>query len=136
MRQIFQKLPPVSLCKNIIHSYGFDNLANSSWISREDSVRELHYYSFLELIETQLRSYYLPCKQVRFLDNMTPKKSITIIRHLCKVLNLRLTSKEKYTGVRKHIFYKISQTTPKQQPRRIGKEAKTITKQPVEVLFD
>ena len=45
----------------------------------------------------EIKPYYLPCKSKVYFDKINFKKIITIIRHLLRLYNYKLCSKEKYS---------------------------------------
>ena len=61
----------------------------------------------LNNIKYLLIDYYIPCKKKIYLDIMTTKKAITILRQLLKLYNYSLESHEKYNNSKKIIVYTI-----------------------------
>ena len=55
-----------------------------------------------------LEEYYLPCKARLYLDDMTEKKSITILRQVLRLFKYHITSKERNMNTKKVIFYTIN----------------------------
>ena len=61
-------------------------------------------------LESELRKYYLPCKQKIYFNNiniLTNKEAITILRQLLKIHDYDLNSREKFIKGTKYSIYKI-----------------------------
>ena len=72
-------------------------------------------------IRDLLEEYYLPCKKKVYLDNLTLKKCITILRQLVKLYDYILKSNEKYIKGEKIIIYYIVPISMKTQNNKIEK---------------
>jgi hypothetical protein len=55
-----------------------------------------------------LEEYYLPCKARLYLDDMTEKKSITVLRQVLRLFKYHINSKERNINTKKIIFYSIA----------------------------
>ena len=55
----------------------------------------------------ELSIYYLPCKKKKYIDNMTSKRLITILRQLGRIFNYSLKAQERYINNEKVLFYSL-----------------------------
>ena len=58
-------------------------------------------------ISDKFKDYYLPCKYKIYLQNISIKKSITLLRQLLKLYDYNVKSNEKYIKGEKIIVYQI-----------------------------
>lgn len=56
----------------------------------------------------ELKSYYIQCKHKLYLENLTEKKTITLLRQLLRTHDYELKTKEKYDNGKKFLLYTIS----------------------------
>lgn len=104
INQLFKIKPSIELVKQICSYFNvnLDNLeANNSF-----TINSLNII-YLDEIKKKLNDYYIPCKQKIYLNNITKKKTITILRQLLKLYNFNLNSKEIYENTKKIISYTI-----------------------------
>ncbi len=62
---------------------------------------EMNTIDKLNKIKDDLYQYYLPCKAKVYIENITLKKSITILRQFLKVHNYTLISKKNILKMKK-----------------------------------
>ena len=55
-----------------------------------------------------LKKYYVKCKHRIYLENLTEKKIITLLRQLLRIHDYELKAKEKYENGKKYLLYTIS----------------------------
>ena len=55
----------------------------------------------------ELGKHYLPCKKRVYIDDITPKKLITIVKQCLRIYECKLISQEKYIAGCKQIIYRI-----------------------------
>ena len=63
-------------------------------------------------LKSELEKYYLPCKARTYLNDLTPKNVITILRQVVKNHGYEVYSREKYIRGDKFIIYQL---IPKEQ---------------------
>ena len=63
----------------------------------------------LNNIKYLLKDYYIPCKKKIYLDEISQKRAITILKQLLKLYNYTLKSEEKYNNSKKIIIYIITE---------------------------
>lgn len=107
INQLFKLKPSKEILKEILQyiNINIDNIDNKSF-----SIKDL-YENKIEakfvLIKEKLGPYYLPCKRNVYLENLTIKKFITILRQLLKLYNYKLQSHDKYINGNKYLIYSI-----------------------------
>ena len=96
INQIFRDMVPKELILLLLSKLNIDSFEDNKQISYkliDDNIDEV------KIILEDIKEYYLPCKsKIYFYDlNNNSKKIITIIRHLLKLYDYKLESKEKYS---------------------------------------
>ena len=111
INQIFREIVPkelILLLLSKINITSFDDNKNISYKLIEDNIYDI------QSIMLEIKEYYLPCKsKIYFSDiDINSKKIITIIRHLLKLYDYTLYSKEKYSkeNKKKYIEFTIRET--------------------------
>ena len=104
--QLFKSIPPDSVIDKVIKTFGLTSIHDLYEFSKEDILENKTVEKLYEL-KSELEKYYLPCKARTYLNDITPKNSITILRQLLRVKNYGVKSKEKYIRSEKSIIYKI-----------------------------
>jgi len=104
--QLFKSIPPDSLINSVIQAFGLSSVNDSSEFSKEDILLNNTVQKLYDL-KTELDKYYLPCKGRTYLNDITPKNSITILRQLLRIKHFGVKSKEKYIRSEKSIIYKL-----------------------------
>ena len=64
-------------------------------------------------MKNELEECYLPCKSRTYLNSLTEKNVITILRQILKTRNYTITSREKYMKGCKFIIYSLINQTNK-----------------------
>jgi len=98
---------PVEILIELLNCYGLKDLNDKHTFKKQDLV----YLGTVKKINEMkhiLEEYYLPCKARLYLDDMTEKKSITILRQVLRLFNHHITSKERNINTKKVIFYTIN----------------------------
>lgn len=106
INQLFKKKPSIEIVEKIVQSFGLKDLNDDSFFSKKD----LEQNNLLEKIRDQVKvlgEYYLPCKSKIYLENITYKRSITILRQCIKLYDYIIKSKEQYLKSEKLIIYQI-----------------------------
>lgn len=104
--QLFKKLPDYNMIINIVELYGIKDLDINYKFTINDLIK-LNIVHKLNQCRNELNLYYLNCKFNKYVNNMTEKKSITVLRHFLKVINYKVVSKEKYSNNKKYLVYNI-----------------------------
>jgi hypothetical protein len=73
----------------------------------------------LNAIIPELKEHYINCKAKKYLENLDPKRAVTVLRQLLKSINYNLVSKEKYANGRKFLEYRVE---PLQKGSKVKKK--------------
>jgi hypothetical protein len=112
INQLFSQKPTEEIVLEILKCFGLQGLEDSKIFTKKD-LKESNLLESLENIKEQIGLYYLPCKKKKYLDNMTFKKSITLLRQFIKCFDYTLFSKEKYIQGEKYLTYQLMSTDKK-----------------------
>jgi hypothetical protein len=104
--QLFRITPDRNIVLKLLSFYGIDGFDDNRYFTKND-LESLKTIDNIHSLKDELYNYYIPCKSKIYLNNITEKKSITILRQFLKTHNYTLMSKEKYIQGVKHIIYKI-----------------------------
>lgn len=108
INQLFKIKPSKALLKEILQyiNIDLDDLDKKNCFSIKD-ITDNKIDTKFSLIKEKLDNYYLPCKKKIYLENLTIKKFITILRQLLKLYNYKLQTYDKYNNGNKYIIYYI-----------------------------
>jgi len=109
--------PPIELVQQILNLLLYNNnnnlnVSDTDNIYIEFSKKTLVQKNVINTIEPyieELKKYYLKCKHKKYLENLTEKKIITLLRQILKLHNYILISSEKYDNGIKYLAYVIKQ---------------------------
>ena len=104
--QIFKNKPVDEIIDLVLKCFGLKNINDKKYFSRID-LKKINTINKINNIKLELNKYYLPCKSKIYLNNLTEKKTITILRHFIKYKNYKLISREKYMNKTKIIIYQL-----------------------------
>jgi hypothetical protein len=105
--QLFKKNPSNELFSKVLKAFGLSGVDDNRCFSRKD----LEYIKTVDAIKAmkcELEECYLPCKSRTYLNSLTEKNVITILRQILKTRNYTITSREKYMKGCKFIIYSLS----------------------------
>jgi len=120
INQLFKKKPQKDLVEKVLNIFGLSDFEDSKNFTKKDLENNDTLNNMLS-IKALLEEYYLPCKRKVYLDNLTLKKCITILRQLVKLYDYMLKSNEKYIKGEKIIIYYIVPISMKNQNSKIEK---------------
>ena len=106
INQLFVDKPPLNFTIKIVKLLGFTSLKDK----KEITIQSMTKFNTLSKIEKELndlKTYYLPCKQKLFLENLNLKKCLTIARQLLKLYDYDIISTEKTINTKKILFYQL-----------------------------
>ena len=107
--QLFKVFPDAHFINKIALLYGIKGLDINYKFTLKD-LEKLDTVDKLNLLKDDMGNYYLNCKFKKYTDDLTEKKSITLLRHFLKVINYKVVSREKYSDNRKYLVYNIKNT--------------------------
>lgn len=104
--QLFKILPSVDFINKICELYGIKNL-DINYNFTIDSLKKFNTVEKLNNIKDDICAYYINCKCIKYMEDLTEKKSITILRHFLRVINYKVISREKYSEGKKYLQYNL-----------------------------
>jgi hypothetical protein len=109
VNQLFKTKPTIDVIIKICTFFGIDlnNIDKKKTFTKKelDDIKLKDKYDEIKLL---LINYYLPCKTKIYLEDMTIKKCITILRQIMKLYNYSVISSEHYNNSKKYIVYTIN----------------------------
>ena len=107
--QLFKQIPPKEFVEDVIKLYGPNGFDENYYFTLDDIIKN-DIVLKLTKIEDSLKKYYLCCK-LKNITNLTPKKTLTLLRQLLRPHNFKLQSCEKYKNGKKYILYNLKINT-------------------------
>jgi hypothetical protein len=104
--QLFKTTPTEQLCLEVLQCFGLKTLDDTTNFSKRD-LEILGTVKNIYLIKPKLEQFYIPCKARTYLNELSPKNCITILRQILKVFGRTVTSREKYIRSVKYVIYQI-----------------------------
>lgn len=104
--QLFRVLPDTEIIQTLLEIFGLTSLEDNNYFTKE-TMKESDTLSQFTDIKDTLSGYYLPCKAKVYLNDITDKKCITILRQFIKVHGYTLISKERYINRKKTCVYRL-----------------------------
>ena len=107
INQIFREIVPKELILLLLSKLNIDSFEDNKQISYkliDDNIDDI------KIILGEIKDYYLPCKSKIYFSeiDINSKKIITIIRHLLKLYDYTLYSKEKYSKEDKNKYIEFT----------------------------
>jgi len=103
--QLFKQIPPHEFVEDIIKLYGPNGFDVHYYFTLNDIIVN-NVIDNLNNRVNDLKKYYLPCKW-HYINNITPKKTLTILRQLLRPFKYKLISTEKYKTSTKYLLYNL-----------------------------
>lgn len=104
--QLFKTEPSDMLCLQVIKAFGLQSLDDTSSFSKKD-LEAIDTVSKLYELKSKLEECYIPCKARTYLNDITPKNAITILRQIMRCVDKKVISKEKYHRTSKYVIYQV-----------------------------
>tara|TARA_B100000401_G_C52477852_1_gene564317 strand:+ start:148 stop:534 length:387 start_codon:yes stop_codon:yes gene_type:complete len=123
--QIFKNIPTEEIINEVLKCFGLENINDKKYFSRND-LKKIKTIENINKIKKKLLEFYLPCKSKIYLNELTEKKTITILRHFIKYSQYKLNSKEIYMNKSKIIIYQLIQKDNFEYKPLILEDNKTI----------
>jgi len=115
--QLFRILPDIEIINSLLNAFGLTSLNDTKFFTKE-SLEENDTIEKINGMKDLLESYYLPCKAKNYMNNITEKRSITILRQFIKVHEYTLISKERYVNGKKMSVYRLIQDDKNSTPTK------------------
>jgi hypothetical protein len=106
INQLFVKHVTTDILQVVMQAFGLGGLDDRRSFSKLD-MQEMGTVEKIRELVPQLRDYYLPCKARVYLENITEKKAITILKQMLRLHAHTLMSRERNARHRKVILYQI-----------------------------
>ena len=105
--QLFKNIPTKEFVEDILKLFIPNGFQDSYYQFSRKMITEKNVIEKLNLLMPQLKEYYMNCKHKKYLENLDPKKCVTILRQLLRLYEYRVISMEKYHNGQKFLLYKI-----------------------------
>jgi len=109
--QLFKRKIPRHLVINLLKCFGLNDFNDKQKITFK-KIKILNVLENIKKIKKELKKYYIPCKAKIYLNNITYKKSLTILRQCIKNFGYKLNSQEKYSNGEKYNLYYLKSINP------------------------
>lgn len=128
INQLFNKPISDDLLKKVLSCFSLSSLEDSRVFSKYDM--ELNNtIDCIYNIKDELKKVYIPCKAKIYLENITIKRCITILRQIVKLYGYNVKSCERSITKKKYIAYQLV-------PINKTKKVKIIKKKILTIHFD
>jgi hypothetical protein len=105
--QLFKNIPSKEFVEDVLKLFIPNGFQDSYYQFSRKMINEKNVIEKLNLLMPQLKNYYMNCKHKKYLENLDPKKCVTILRQLLRLYDYRVVSIEKYHNGQKFLLYKI-----------------------------
>jgi hypothetical protein len=111
INQLFRTPVDEPVLHRLLMAFGIRDLADRRVFSKHDLV----FMRTLDMLREDgvldaLREYYIPCKARVYLDDVTEKKAITVLKQVLRLHDHVLIARERNVNNHKVIFYHIAAT--------------------------
>lgn len=107
--QLFRYTPPRDVLHKILEVFGLKDLDDNRNFTRND-MEKLNTLENICQMKSVLEEYYLPCKARTYLNDISYKNVITILRQIIRLYGYSVISREKYMKGDKFIIYQLIPT--------------------------
>jgi hypothetical protein len=128
--QLFRINPDSPIILSLLEAFGLDNLEDTRFFTKQNMI-EIETVQKITTLKKTLENYYLPCKSKDYLNNITEKRCITILRQFIKIFNYKCIGIEKSIQGKKCITYRLIYDNSDQLS-----PVKTKEKRPYILTFD
>lgn len=104
--QLFRVTPTTEMCEQVLSAFGLKSIDDTTNFSKKD-LEILGTVEKLYALKPKLEIHYLPCKARTYLNDISTKNCVTILRQILKTFDRTITSREKYIRGHKFVIYQI-----------------------------
>lgn len=124
INQLFLKTIDLETLKCLLECFDLKGLNDARMFSKKELEQRRTLEKLAEL-KPVLQEYYLKCKANLYLENMTVKKALTVLKQVIRLYGYTLESTEKNINNKKLIYYKLMSLDSKnaRQAISISREA-------------
>ena len=106
--QLFRKKPTFEFVAKVAALYNIKEFKESQKFTLSN-LENMKTVEKLNEIMPELKEHYINCKAKKYLENLDPKRAVTVLRQLLKSIEYNLVSKEKYANGCKFLEYRVEQ---------------------------
>ena len=106
INQLFKNMPERSFVITLINLYGIEDFDDAKYFTKK-TLEKLNTIEKINDIRDKLSEYYIDCKSKTYLQDITLKRCIVILRQFLRCHGYTLFSKEKFVKGEKQTIYKI-----------------------------
>lgn len=106
INQLFNKPMGEDVLLQIMACFGLSGLNDRKSFKKQDLVA-FKTVQKIEAIKGTLQEYYLPCKFKLYLEDVSEKKAITMLRQVLRLFDYHILSRERNINNKKIIFYTL-----------------------------
>lgn len=121
INQLFVKMVDVDMLCKLLACFELKGLHDMQMFSKNELVQRKTAEKMLAL-KPELQTYYLRCKAQIYLDNITLKKSITVLKQVLRLYDYYLVSHEKNINNKKVIFYQLVAAVDRHPPTNMKQD--------------
>lgn len=127
INQLFIKTVDLDTLKSLLDCFDLRGLNDARMFSKKELEQRRTLEKLAEL-KPILQEYYLKCKSSLYLENMTEKKALTVLKQVIRLYGYSLESTEKNINNKKLIYYKLMSLDSKntRQSISISRESGTL----------
>jgi len=98
--------PDSYIINKILGAFGLEELGDTRFFTKQN-MTDCGTLEKMILLNDELSGYYIPCKRKVYLENMTDKKCITILRQFIKSYHYKCMGIEKSIQGKKQMTYRL-----------------------------
>lgn len=106
INQLFKNMPERSFVITLINLYGIEDFDDDKYFTKK-TLEKLNTIEKINDMRDKLSEYYIDCKSKTYLQDITLKRCIVILRQFLRCHAYTLFSKEKFVKGEKQTIYKI-----------------------------
>lgn len=106
INQLFRKRVDVDTLQIVMECFGLHGLGDKKSFSKSD-LMEIGTVERIRALIPVLEEFYMPCKSKVYLENLTEKRAITILKQILRIHGYFLASSERNFNNQKVIFYRL-----------------------------
>ena len=118
INQLFTKKVDTEIVLKLLECFGIHDFNEKKTFCKYDLMQN-NTVQKVNALKPELESFYLPCKARVYLEDMTEKREITVLKQILRLHGYYLASKEKNINNKKIIFYQMINEKDKLQPQHM-----------------
>ena len=122
INQLFNKSMDEDVLLQIMACFGLSGLNDRKSFKKQDLIA-FKTVQKIEAIKSMLQDYYLPCKFKLYLEDISEKKAITMLRQVLRLFDYHIASRERNINNKKIIFYTLESDKELENSTNIRKDA-------------